>query len=114
MLINGYAIRHIKSRQLMPECKRRGYSHWNPDTNSLPDNITGMPRILKSRKQAKQCIAQWNAVPNAREKFYTNSYGETDVELDYKPDGRKKEDLEVIEVCIKIKGPNDPYWTDWQ
>lgn len=107
-----YAIRHKATGELMPELKRRGYSFWNPTTNSIPDTITGCPRLLKSQKQAERCIVQWACLPNARERQYQSGfYGdEIDIELTTKPDGRKKEDLEIIQVNIKIKGPNDPFW----
>lgn len=97
-----YVIRHRATGEIMPALDRnRGYSHWNPP--KMPDDkkILGVPRILKSIKQANQVISQWNAMPNAQFGGYTNHLGEDDYDIRIKPDGRKKEDLEVIEVLIE-------------
>lgn len=93
-------IRHKATGEYMPELKRRGYSYWNPSTKSMPNTITGCPRLLKSRKTAMQCIVQWAHLPNARETSSQGYYGDWDTDLITKPDGRKKEDLEVVEVRI--------------
>lgn len=95
-------IRHKASGEYMPEVKRRGYTHWNPSTNSLPDTITGCPRLLKSRRQAAQCIVQWAYLPNAKTGGHQSWDGDWDETLDTKPDGRTKEDLEVVEVNIEV------------
>ena len=96
-------IRHKASGEFMPELKRtRGYSHWNPGANKSPDakKFTGAPRLIPSRRNAIRMIAQWNANPNARYAGYINSYGEDDYGVDTKPDGRTKDDLEVVAVDI--------------
>lgn len=97
-----YVIRHKVTGELMPELKRtRGYSHWNPSkvvtSEHLKTKLLGTPRLISSRGKAHRCIAQWNALPNGREKI---NQIHDDVELDYKPDGRSKDDLEVVEVRI--------------
>lgn len=103
-----YAIRHKASGQLMPQMKRgRGYSHWNP-SNPDPEKkvyaIMPTPRLIDTRKRAMACLAQWAAMPNAK------YFGHTDFETGYKEydlatkrDGRKKEDLEVVKVELRIR-----------
>ena len=102
-----YLIRHKATGEFMPELKRgRGYSHWNPSSENgiNPKRYTGAPRLLPSIRMAKQCISQWNACPNAS--FYSkqSSFGDEDCGMDIKPDGRKKEDLEVVIVNIEETG----------
>ena len=105
-----YLIRHIATQQVMPLCRRnRGYSWWNPnrkdDKESRPKVLfLEIPRLLKSEKQAKKVIAMWRAFPNGKHSFYQSSYdGEYNDSIDFKDDGRKKEDLEVIKVrMVKI------------
>lgn len=98
-----YVIRHKATKQLMPELRRtRGYSHWNPSKpdspNSLdPEKILGVPRLLPSRRKAQRCIDQWNSIPNGKQGW---TYDGEMVDVDIKPDGRKKEDLEIIEVNL--------------
>jgi hypothetical protein len=97
-----YVIRHIKTGELMPQMKRdRGYSHWNPD-NPKEINKLGVPRLIDTRRRAVHCINQWAALPNAVKKFSTSYYGEEKEDIDIKPDGRKKEDLEVVEVNLEL------------
>jgi hypothetical protein len=93
-----YGIRHKATGELMPEVRRRGYSHWNPATGKLPDTIIGTPRLLPSHRMAHRCIVQWAAMPNAK---MTYAWDDED-EIDIKPDGRKKEDLEVVELELRI------------
>lgn len=102
-------IRHIASGEFMPELRRtRGYSHWNPakvnTEEHLKDKLLGVPRLFSSRKRAHNSIVQWNAVPNGRWSQSTSYYGETDESVDIKPDGRKKEDLEIVEVIFYETG----------
>jgi len=98
-----YMIRHKASGEFMPELRRTGYTHWNPSTNSIPSTITGCPRLISSRRKAARCIVQWANLPNAREHQYQSGmYGEDwDIEFKTKDDGRKKDDLEVVEVNIQ-------------
>lgn len=99
-----YVIRHKATGEIMPSLRRgRGYSHWNPSSSEGvdPKKILGVPRILKSRKQAQQVINQWYALPNAEYRGYVTSSGEDDYDICTKEDGRSKEDLEVIEVLIE-------------
>lgn len=101
-------IRHVATGQFMPELKKgRGYSHWNPATGAMPNHskIIGVPRLLPTRRTAHRCIVQWTAMPNARFEGYTTGSGEDDFDIVIKDDGRKKEDLEVVEVNIEeVKG----------
>ena len=92
-----FMIRHKATGQIMPLFKRnRGYSLWNPSTNpSEHPRSMKVPRILQSEKQANRCIVMWNLMPNAKERFY-----EDGPEVDFRPDGRKKEDLEVVAVKL--------------
>ena len=100
-----YVIRHKKTGELMPLVKTRGgYSHWNPDNLDMPKKIFfNIPRILESKRQASQCIAQWFSCQNGRNRYCQDFDGNYDSFVDFKPDNRKKEDLEVVEVNIIIK-----------
>lgn len=103
MIFTYFAIRHKASGELMPEVKRRGYTHWNPSTNKVPDTALGTPRLLDTRRRAAKCIAQWNAMPNAKMGYTVSYSGEEDYDINIKPDGRTKDDLEVVEVELRIK-----------
>jgi hypothetical protein len=99
----------------MPQIKRgKGYSHWNPSNPDakVSNKLVGVPRLLRTRKGAERCIVQWNAVPNGRQSYRTSYFGEEEYDTEIKNDGRKKEDLEIVEIRIKIKGPGEPYWSD--
>ncbi len=98
-----FAIRHKASGELMPSAKRdRGYSHWNP---SNPEHIfkkaEDSPRLISTRRKAARCIAMWATNPNGKETSHQGYYGEWEADVIFKPDGRTKEDLEIIEVTIK-------------
>jgi len=99
-----YAIRHKASQSIMPLAKRnRGYSHWNPGNGKPEVKIfTSIPRLLESEKQAKKCISMWFSFPNGKQSSYQTYDGEWDDIIDFKPDNRKKEDLEIVEVEVKI------------
>jgi hypothetical protein len=97
-----YVIRHKATGELMPEVKRKGYSHWNPSTGSYPTYALGTPRLLDTRRKAAGCINQWACNPNARASYKQGYFGEEDYEIDIKPDGRSKDDLEIVEVELKI------------
>jgi hypothetical protein len=104
-----YMIRHKATGEFMPELKRtRGYSYWNPskaDTvETLKRKLTGCPRLFSSRRKAVGSIAAWNAFPNSRQGSYQSYDGEWDDRVDIKPDGRSKEDLEIVEVDIIERG----------
>lgn len=91
----------------MPEVKTNGgYSHWNPSNPNMPHDIfTGAPRLFPMRRKAARCIVQWFVNQNGRRSYHqSGQYGEDfDEIIDIKEDGRKKEDLEVIEVELLIK-----------
>ncbi len=101
-------IRHKATGEFMPELhKTRGYSHWNPSIEPTserfkPSKLLGTPRLFPSRSSAHRSIAQWNAMPNARWSSRQTYFGEYDDDLDIKPDGRSKEDLEIVEVNIEV------------
>lgn len=104
-----FLIRHKVTGKYMPQMKRgRGYTHWNPGLEFPKDvfSATSFPRLLESEKQARRVISDWASLPNSR-----NDY-EGDLQIG-KDDGRKKEDLEIVQAVIKIKGPNDPYWSNF-
>jgi hypothetical protein len=93
----------------MPQLVRAGYSWWNPGTGQTTEKEfgplkyrkhSGCPRLFRSRKTAILAIAQWNCNPNSRLRSQTSYYGEDDTWVDGKPDGRKKEDLAVVEVML--------------
>lgn len=103
-----YMIRHKATGEYMPELKRtRGYSFWNPAkvdiVNVLGKKVLGVPRLFSSRRGAHYSIVQWNACPNGRMKGSQNYYGEWDEFMDIKPDGRSKDDLEIIKVELRVK-----------
>lgn len=92
-----YVIRHKLSGQLMPLMLRgRGYSHWNPNINKTVFSELPVPRLLNSRKQAERVISGWYNCPNSR--------NDTDGDMCLGPmDNRRKEDLEIIKVFIRVK-----------
>lgn len=99
-----YAVRHKATGELMPELtgRKRGYSHWNPARpNRLKKETLGVPRLLHSAAQATRVIAQWNANPNA-----VGKYTEDDAYVDITPDGRTKDDLEVVQVTLAVAAYN--------
>lgn len=105
-----FLIRHIKTGEFMPELKRgRGYSHWNPDKKDSLNQVsekklTGTPRLFPSRRSANGTIARWNSTPNGRMTYRSaGPFGEEDYDIDIKDDGRKKEDLEVVEVELVVE-----------
>lgn len=103
-----YLIRHKASNTLMPQArKNRGYSHWNPSTEHSFEAALDVPRLMTSRKSAEACISQWVALPNGRQTSYTTYDGEWDDMVDFKEDGRTKNDLEVIEADLCITEPVD-------
>lgn len=103
-----YMIRHKATGEFMPELRRgRGYSYWNPSKEDTLNvfthrKLTGTPRLLPSRRTAHRAIVQWNAMPNARLMVNHSFFGEEDEKIDIKPDGRSKEDLEIVEVNIEV------------
>lgn len=102
-----YLIRHKATGEYMPQLERgRGYSHWNPAAVRTvdvfrPRKLIGVPRLLPSRRTAAHCIANWNAYPNSYTRSNRGDGWNDDPELAVgKDDGRKKEDLEIVEVAI--------------
>jgi len=108
-----FMIRHKTTGEFMPELvKGRGYSFWNPtreDTLNIftKKKLTGCPRIFASRRKAHRSIVQWNAMPNSRWHTTVSFEGHEDEAVDIKPDGRSKDDLEVVEVNIEVKSESD-------
>ena len=101
-----YLIRHKATGEFMPELKRtRGYSHWNPSKletiNGLSKKLLGTPRLFRSIKHSRNAINQWNAMPNATFGYKPNYFGEEDYDVNIEPDGRSKDDLEIIDVNIE-------------
>jgi hypothetical protein len=89
----------------MPQAKKdRGYSHWNPDNSEHKfEQALGVPRLIDTRRRAAHIIAQWTCFPNARGVTTQGYEGDIDFDIDTKPDGRKKEDLEIVEVSLELK-----------
>jgi hypothetical protein len=101
-----YMVRHKATGEFMPELKRtRGYSHWNPskvDTvEHLGKKILGVPRLFPSRRKAHFSIVQWNACPNSYARGKQSWDGDYDEDININPDGRTKDDLEIVEVNIE-------------
>lgn len=99
--MNLYIIRHKVTNQIMPEMKRgKGYSHWNPGTGAVPSSVEkDSIRIFYSERQAKQAVSAWASMPNCSVYYYNDG----DDDYRFKDDGRKKEDLEVVECELIIK-----------
>ena len=95
----------------MPELKRgRGYSHWNPGNKDEYSQVSqrkliGTPRIFPSRQAAHRSIVQWNALPNSYNGYRSGPFGDDDYQIQIRDDGRKKEDLEIVEVELVVKEP---------
>ncbi len=102
-----YMIRHKVTGEFMPELKKtRGYSHWNPakvDTiETFGKNLLGVPRLFSSRGKAHRSIVQWNAIPNGKQSYGSGEYGDLEPDdIKITPDGRSKDNLEIVEVSIK-------------
>lgn len=102
-----FLIRHKATGEYMPQLERgRGYSHWNPAAIATtevfrPRKLLGVPRLLPSRRVAARCIVQWDLNPNSY--MGQKSGYDDDLIVEFKDDGRKKEDLEIVEVDIVAK-----------
>lgn len=99
-----YLIRHKLSGEYMPQSKKgRGYSHWNPNNLNHEFKLSsGVPRLVDTRRRAFNIIKNWASTPNGRRSISQNNYtGEYDDIIDIEFDGRKMEDLEIIEVELK-------------
>lgn len=98
-----YMIRHKASGDFMPQLKGKGYTHWNPSSdNSISGRkLTGCPRLFATLRIARAVIVQWNSIPNAYNSYRSSfALGDDQPILEGKPDGRKKDDLEIVEVNI--------------
>lgn len=96
-----FLIRHKASGEFMPQGKRdRDYSHWNPSTDHKFAEALPVPRLIDSRKKAVKIINMWNGIQNATFHSYQNQEGEWDEDITSKPDGRTKNDLEIVEINI--------------
>lgn len=88
---------------VMPQMKRgRGYSHWNPGNPKQKEIAAqlSVPRLLRDRRHANKVINCWANLPNAHNSNHQSRDGEWIDDIDIKPDGRKKEDLEIIEIHL--------------
>src|SRR6185312_2529534 len=93
-----FVIRHKETKQLMPSFKRgSGHTHWNPSVDKEVKGMLQTPRLFKTDTSAKKAIGMWAALPNLILSF------NVDLNKGYErvDDGRKKEDLEVVEVIIQ-------------
>ncbi len=103
-----YLVRHKATLEFMPQLRRgRGYSHWNPAIVKTSEAFTkkslvGVPRLFPTERSAKAGISAWAANPNAKSMFTQSYDGEVDEDIRIKYDGRKKEDLEAVEVRISL------------
>lgn len=100
-VMNLWAIRHKATGKLMPQLNGRGYSYWNPNTDTEPDTSLGVPRLVKSKTIAKFIVGQWSQGIHKRTIIRYGEYGENEI-VDVFPDGRKKEDLEIVQVQLLI------------
>ncbi|MEX0595467.1 MAG: hypothetical protein WD512_03125 [Candidatus Paceibacterota bacterium] len=99
-----YVIRHKATGELMHQCKRgKGYSWWNPSNpQSKIPVFLNIPRLFESSKQAQRAISQWKANPNGRRSISQSYSGEFDDIVDFKDDGRKKDDLEIRPLFTRL------------
>lgn len=96
-----YMIRHKASGEFMPQGKRdRGYSHWNPSTEHEFKKALSVPRLINTRRTAARVISMWAAMPNSEFHGSQTWEGEWEDDIRTTADGRTKDDLEVVEVCI--------------
>jgi hypothetical protein len=105
MIYTFYAIRHKQTKELMPQSVwRGGYTHWNPGAKVTDSTYfkLGVPRLFTARNKATQSIVQWFAKPNYALRYISDEPW-ADRELDIEEDGRKKEDLEIVEVKFIVK-----------
>lgn len=102
-MMRYFLIRHKASGEFMPQGKRdRGYSHWNPSTGNEFKKAMNVPRLVATRGTAARIISMWASMPNSRFHSSQNSYtGEWDEDIIFKPDGRTKDNLEIVEVNIE-------------
>lgn len=98
--VTYYIIRHKATRQVMPLMKRgRGYTSWNPSSTKEEDKVfsaTDLPRLIWSKEKAKRVISVWSFMPNG----YVKHNWDGDSDIDIKPDGRTKDDLEIVKIRI--------------
>jgi hypothetical protein len=98
-----FLIRHKATGEYMPLAKRKGYTHWNP---GIPGKVfgasMGVPRLIDTRRKAARIIVMWASQPNLSYHHTDNIWESHDLQI--KEDGRKKEDLEIVEVCIMEVG----------
>jgi hypothetical protein len=100
-----WVIRHKATGELMPQAKRdRGYSNWNP---SNPDRefkaSIGVPRLIDTRRRAVRIVASWVSFPNGHTYSHRDwESGYTEYDVDFKDDGRKKDDLEIVQVDLVL------------
>ena len=102
-----YVIRHKATGEIMPQSRKdKGYSHWNPSHPEHEFRLSlGVPRLIDTRRRDAMCIHMWAALPNSRRSLSEPSYytGEQDDIVDIKPDGRKADDLEIVEVDVILQ-----------
>lgn len=101
-----YGIRHVRTGELLPSFRGKGSSYWNPD---VPENFKiarsrGTPRLFPQLRHVKAFITEWS-----KGAVYIRYEFDGFDGLDYKPDGRKKEDLEIVEfeLFLKVNGKNE-------
>ena len=105
--VTFFVIRHKATGKVMPQLRNRGYTYWNPSSTNPMNNLVkkdlNTPRLFESYSRASKAIAQWNAQPNARSVVNISYYGSDQEHVDYTPDGRTKDDLEIIKIrLVKI------------
>jgi len=104
-----YVVRPKISGEIMPQMKRdRGYTHWNPGMGSIPEAALSIPSLLTSSKLAYRVIVQWACNPNMSFRYFED--GE---DINIKPDGRKKGDLEVRKVRLTFPQSQVNNYSDW-
>lgn len=96
-----FAIRHKQSGEFMPLANNnKGYSYWLKKDDKFEQAIPDIPRLLPTKKQAEKCIIEWAKgyyiwVDKPGENWWADQ-----VHKLINPDGRTKDDLEVVTVNL--------------
>ncbi len=100
-----YVIRHKTTQELMPQSIRKsGYTHWNPSVKETSrDYFLNVPRLFYEKRKASLAASQWFHNPNLARRPNDDNPKNFNLELRIKNDGRKKDDIEIIEVELVLK-----------
>ena len=102
--VTYFIIRYKATNQITPQLRDRGYTYWNPSSSNPMNNLErknlNTPRLFETYDRAYRAIVQWNSLPNARPVVNLSYSGSESDSIDYTPDGRTKDDLEIVKVRL--------------